>query len=386
MLMVVAVHSAMAYVATNPALQPRYDPPPLISDSHRSLAFDLFCASQYVYLMQFMFLLSAVFVWPSLRSRGIGNFLYNRFLRLGLPFLIGVYLLMPIADYPIYRLGMANPSWSDYWAQRSALSFWPGRHLWFLWYLFALDIAAAAVYAFAPRAIERLGRVSASAREHPVRYFLALLAASALVYVPLSMKFMPWDWMYAGPFQLQKSLAAVYAVYFFAGIAIGSCALDSGLFAVAGKLPQRWIIWLLSALAGFLLWIIPTGLSMETGTASAIRVIAGVGLIVACTTACFALAAIFLRLAKRPSRVLAPIADNAFGIYFFHFGFALWLQYLLLDLPLLAAVKFAIVCTASLILSWLASATVSRGVLGLGLLPERRSALANPAASLRESR
>jgi hypothetical protein len=33
MLMVVAVHSAMAYVATNPALQPRYDPPPLISDA-----------------------------------------------------------------------------------------------------------------------------------------------------------------------------------------------------------------------------------------------------------------------------------------------------------------------------------------------------------------
>ena len=62
----------------------------------------------------------------------------------------------------------------------------------------------------------------------------------------------------------------------------------------------------------------------------------------------------------RPSRILAALAENAFGIYFFHFGFVLWLQYMLLSLPLASGIKFAIVSSGVLVLSWAASAGASR--------------------------
>lgn len=54
--------------------------------------------------------------------------------------------------------------------------------------------------------------------------------------------------------------------------------------------------------------------------------------------------------------------------------FVLWMQYLLLELPLFAIVKFAIVLIASLALSWGCSAAFSRAlaVSGLPRAPKMR--------------
>ena len=79
-LIVLAFHSVLAYVEFIPSarraltirLMWRAFP---IVDSHRWFGFDLFCAWQDVYLMSLMFLLSGLFVWPSLqRKRSFGLF------------------------------------------------------------------------------------------------------------------------------------------------------------------------------------------------------------------------------------------------------------------------------------------------------------------------
>ena len=241
-LLVVAFHSVMAYLAYNPAPHPHYEMPPLFSDTHRWIGFDLFCATQYVFLMQLMFLLSGLFVWPSLVRRGGASFLYNQFLRLGVPFVIGLYLLIPAAHVPVYLLTARDPTLAGYWAQWTSLPVWPIGHLWFLSALLALDVAAAALYWFAPAAAEHLGRISAHSKEHPFRYFFALLAISAVAYVPLSMKFEPWQWTHIGPFEFQTSYVLMYVVYFFAGLGIGAFGLEASLFAASGRLPQCWKI------------------------------------------------------------------------------------------------------------------------------------------------
>src|SRR5204863_8676812 len=107
-LIVVAFHSFLAYLGSQPATQPAFDSPPYswraipILDSARWFGFDLFCASQYVYLMHLMIFLSGLFVWSSLRRRGAKGFLSGRFLRLGVPFVLGVFVLMPVVHYPVY--------------------------------------------------------------------------------------------------------------------------------------------------------------------------------------------------------------------------------------------------------------------------------------------
>ncbi len=78
-LIVLAFHSVLAYVEWTPATSAGFDDPPYawrafpIVDSHRWFGFDLFCAWQDVYLMSLLFLLSGLFVWPSLlRKRNWG--------------------------------------------------------------------------------------------------------------------------------------------------------------------------------------------------------------------------------------------------------------------------------------------------------------------------
>src|SRR5215472_4625703 len=126
---VVAFHSVLAYLASQPAVQQPFDSPPYhwlatpILDSQRWLGFDIYAAFQYVALMPVMFFLSGIFVWPSLVRKGAWNFLSGRLWRIGLPFAFGVYLLMPIAYYPVYRVTAADPSWAAYWQHWAVLPF-----------------------------------------------------------------------------------------------------------------------------------------------------------------------------------------------------------------------------------------------------------------------
>src|SRR5436853_3792616 len=73
---VLAFHSFIAYIVSQPAAPLPFDAPPYgwtanpIVDSHRWLGFDLICAFEFLCLMQLMFFVSGVFVWPSLRRKG----------------------------------------------------------------------------------------------------------------------------------------------------------------------------------------------------------------------------------------------------------------------------------------------------------------------------
>ena len=150
LLLIVAFHSFSAYIVTQPATPPAFDLAPYdwrvfpIIDNERWLGFDLFCAFQFLYLMQFMFFLSGLFVWPSLGRKGARTFVCDRLLRLGVPFVLMACLLMPVVTYPIYRVTAVDPSWSTFRQHWLALPIWPSGPQWFLWELLALNIAAAA--------------------------------------------------------------------------------------------------------------------------------------------------------------------------------------------------------------------------------------------------
>jgi len=105
-ILIVAFHSFSAYIVSQPTGPPPFDNPPYawrafpIIDSERWIGFDLLCAFLFLFLMQLMFFLSGLFVWPSLLHRGWGTFLVRRVLRLGVPFVVGTYLLMPLHFIP----------------------------------------------------------------------------------------------------------------------------------------------------------------------------------------------------------------------------------------------------------------------------------------------
>ena len=379
-LLVLAFHSVLAYLGSQPASPPPFDSPPYwwraipILDNERWFGFDLFSAFTYVYLMQLMFLLSGLFVWPSLVRKGGKLFLHDRFLRLGVPFLLGVFFLIPVALYPVYRIRAVDPGLSAYWAHWAALPFWPCGPLWFLWFLLALNCAAALLYALAPRLIESLGRISSRAAASPGACLLALATVSALLYIPSAAVFKPWDWVQLGPFAFQPSFALVYVVYFFAGVALGTHGLERGILRPDGPLARRWAIWLACAVGGFALWIIPTALTVngQAPGEPGLELIADLGFALCAASACLGWMAVCLRFGTMRRPWIDDLSESAYGIYLVHYPFITWLQYILLGVAMFAAAKAAIVFTGTLMLSWAVTASMRRIPVGNRLVGAHR--------------
>jgi hypothetical protein len=336
-----------------------------------------------VFLMPFMFLLSGLFVWPSLVRKGARAFLYNRSLRIGVPFVVTLCLLMPVTFYPAYRITAIDPSWSAYWTQWMELPFWPDGPLWFLWQILLLDFAAAALFRFTPRAGEFLGRLSIGAGEFPGRYFIGFAVISALAYLPLASIFKPWDWGQFGPFSFQPGRLLHYTVYFFAGLGIGVNGIERGLLRSDGMLARRWALWLGLALVAFLAWMGVTALTMEGQSWQApLQPVSDILFAFSSAASCFALAAIFLRFATRQMPVADSLSQNAYAIYLVHYSFAIWLQFLLLGLALFAVAKGAIVFAGTLTLGWVTAIALRRMLVGAGAILRRRPASAGPHARL----
>jgi peptidoglycan/LPS O-acetylase OafA/YrhL len=381
-LAVLAFHSVLAYLGSLGPSAFVFDSPPYqwrafpIIDAHRWFGFDVLCASQDVYLMSLMFFLSALFTWSSLTRKRSQKFLGDRMRRLGVPFVFALIVVMPLALYPVYCLTAVDPGLGAYARHYLALPFWPNGPMWFIWQLLALAIVAAGVHRYAPRWVDALARWSSAAAGRPGRYFVGLVAASALAYVPMAVAFTPWAWSDQGPFALQFSRPLLYAVYYFAGLGVGAYGLERGLLAPEGMLARRWAAWLTGAVVSFLLWMGLMGLAMTYRSSAplGLQITVGISFALACTSGCFFVMAGCLRFGTRRSRILDNLANSAFGMYLVHYVFVVWMQYALLDVALFAIAKAVIVFGVTLPLAW-ATVTILRfAPLGSRLIGEEQTA------------
>jgi fucose 4-O-acetylase-like acetyltransferase len=367
--LVVSHHSVIAYARISPDVSPRHPLHPWltgipIADSHRLVAFDLFALFNDTFFMALMFLLSGLFVWPSLARKGGARFLRDRLLRLGLPFVVAA-LLAPVAYDAAYRAVGSNAGAPAFWREWLSLGIWPTGPAWFIWVLLAFDGIAAGLHRFAPTLIENIGRRALGGFRHPAACFAALIFASAVVYLPLRIAFGPDSWVTVGPFSLQSSRALHYLVYFLAGVVLGASDVERGLLAQRGGLARHWASWMVAALALFVAYLAVL-VALRPGSAAlalgplARQLISGTGFVVCCGAISFAMLAIFRRFMNTRTLVLDSLSRNAYGIYLVHYGFVLWLQFALLPAPLPAPIKAAVVLTVALAASWATTAGLRR--------------------------
>src|SRR6185437_5084615 len=95
-----------------------------------------------------------------------------------------------------------------------------------------------------------LGKAIYALRYRPGFAFLAFLAFSVIVYVPMRIGIGDAAWLepHGYPLPIQTSRILLYSGYFLVGVGIGAMDLRSGVFAENGKLAARWNIWLAVAL------------------------------------------------------------------------------------------------------------------------------------------
>jgi hypothetical protein len=366
--MVLAHHAVLGYNSFAPA-KPAASltaPPQLwqafpVVDSQRWAGFGLFNSFNDMFFMALMFFLSGLFVHASLRRKGGGAFLRSRALRLGVPFLVAAGVIAPLAYYPAYLQTTAHPSLADFWRQWLSLGHWPAGPAWFIWLLLAFDVVAAGLFLLSPRWTGGLGRLVSGAKDRPFAFFALLLAASAAAYLPMELAFNGFQWSVLGPFTFQTSRLFFYAVYFLAGIGVGAFGLEKGLLAPDGRLARRWGAWLAACPVVFFLTLAVVIAAISSGGRSrGLEIGADLAFTLCCATSSFCFLALFVRFARRRSRIFDSLRDNAYGMYLLHYPFASWLPLTLLAAPLPAPVKGTLAFLGTLALSWGATAALRR--------------------------
>jgi surface polysaccharide O-acyltransferase-like enzyme len=332
-------------------------------DRIRWLGFDLVVLFNDSFFMAFMFLISGLFVHESLTRRGAVGYVRRRAWRLGVPLLISIFVLIPIAYYASflrYHLpGTTDFSFFHFWWHTITIGPWPSGQSWFLWVLLVLDIFVAATWSFAPKVFAALGRLILALRGRPMTAFAAFLTVSIVAYLPMHLAFGDGSWFEPGhyPFPIQTSRILLYPAYFLTGVGIGAVSLRAGILAENGEIAKRCPVWLASAVLFYgaivlLVYAHHNWIANFAAPALWWRTAYGIAFASFSAAMAFTVPAASLRLTHSSLKFLDAMQPSTYGIYLLHYVFIIWLQYVVYDPAFSAGVKAGIVFVGTLSGSW----------------------------------
>jgi peptidoglycan/LPS O-acetylase OafA/YrhL len=334
------------------------------TDGKSWFGFDVVVTATDSFFMASFFFLSGLFVWPSLSRKSTATHLRDRLLRLGLPFAIAAFTVIPLAYYAIALRHNPDLTFTAFWWKTVTVGPWPSGPIWFVWVLFAYDLLATLLHRISPNLVDPINRLSQQCFEQPTKFFLFLLAVTAIVYVPALVHFTPNRWFEFGPFSVQASRILLYAAYFFIGAGIGAAHLNQGVLSADGRLAKSSWGWVAVTLVAYsLMWgmiyIKHEVLGNPDTQPAWYLAIYGLFFVTFSAAILFAILAFFLG-SKRSWNMLDRMQADAYGIFLVHYPIVLWLQYWLFDYDLPAIVKAAIAFVLTFIFSWAVTAVLRR--------------------------
>jgi hypothetical protein len=335
------------------------------TDPKSWIGFDCIILATDSFFMAMFFFLSGLFVWPGLSRKGPLDYLRDRLIRLGLPFVICAFTLIPLAYYAIALRQTPDLSFSAFWWKTVTMGPWPSGPLWFLWVLFAFDIVASILYQLSPRLLDPINRLSLRARERPFEFFLVMLAVTEVLYIPGRIHFGGNSWFEFGPFSVQHGRVLLYATYFFFGAGIGAANLDRGLLSADGRLAKSDWGWIVAALVPYcLMWVLIYIKREILGNPDPLpdwyEGIYGFFFAAFSVAILFAILAGFLRFKQSGWSFLDLMQPDAYGMFLVHYPIVLWLQHWMFDFDIPAIAKALIAFVLTVLLSWAATAALRR--------------------------
>jgi glucan biosynthesis protein C len=342
MLSVVLFHAAGAYSTVTP-YWPVHDGSSVIADGIREL-FEVF-------MMPVFFFLAGYFTLPSLSRQGVWKFLTGKFRRLGVPWLLALFVIIPMTLH--FTRVMANPNllrqsfwhyWMTYLSDFGTLRIGllsvdrtNQMHFWFLSLLLTFFLVFLVLYALKGKlpASSNLLTIRAPASKKSI--LKVLLLAGVLVsagYFVVTFMIPDMSWVTVDLlWQFQPGGLVLYIACF----ALGVFAYSRQWFA-GDRFPGRLLIW------------IPIGLLLTVAFFSVGQDVFGhpsdsnllpLGLLLAFslvrTFLCLAFLVVFVAYARtywnRPSVFNQKLAANSYNIYLVHLFFVYPFQNMLMIWP-----------------------------------------------------
>jgi hypothetical protein len=335
------------------------------TDSKSWIGFDMIVLATDSFFMAMFFFLSGLFVWPGITRKGPATYLRDRLIRLGLPFVVAAFTIIPLAYYAIELREHPDVSFAAFWWKTITVGPWPSGPIWFLWILIAFDLVACAFYLVSRNLLDPINRLSLLGYEQPAVFYAVMLAVTAVLYIPGRVYWGPGSWFEFGPFSVQHGRVLLYATYFFFGAGIGVQGLNRGLLSGDGQLAKSGWGWLMMALVPYcLMWVLIYIKREILGNPVVLPhwYEATYGLFFAAfsVTILFAILAYFFRFKQSGKSMLDPMQADAYGMFLVHYPIVLWLQYWLFDYDLPAIAKALIAFVLTVVLSWGATAALRK--------------------------
>jgi glucans biosynthesis protein C len=354
-LMVIAHHSSLAYTTfAHFNKQHMFRSTAPVVDSTRWIFFDYAENFNDVFFMSLMFFVSGLFVYPALRRHGTWGFIRERLLRLGVPFAFAVVFLMPIAYYASWQLTGRSTGFIDFYKWLAKDRFAGGPE-WFIWVLLAFGVALAVIQIPLHRAIPSLARQMTKLQDRAIMTFVAIFFLASLAYLPLLARygFGAWTDFLTSPFSFQISRIALYAMWFLFGFLVGAPGIDHGLLSRDGSLARHRRLWIWTCILAYNALVFIPRIHPQPKLEAVLWVLS-------CVASCFGFLALFRGLELNPRAWMNSLSRSAYIMYLVHYVFLTWMQRLMLDLPIHAAIKFLFVFLSTTLLSWLTAQLLLR--------------------------
>lgn len=232
-------------------------------DFERGLLGDVLYLHNNSIIMPLLFFVFGLFIFPALKEKGLGGYVKERGLKLGIPYLIGIPFIVPLLSFPRYQY-LTNPlmSYGEFWQEvyfQEKLQ--GGGPFWVLYCLALFTFVAISLSRLLPFLMPFLGRLFQKAAKKPVAGILFFTLMSIIILGVSDLKWgAPW-WIGFGHlevngetwrlvldkiinlFHLQGSRFLLHALYFTTGIAVSASGLLRNQ-AFWSRLSQRWPLWL----------------------------------------------------------------------------------------------------------------------------------------------
>lgn len=335
--LVVAHHAGQAYGPTGGSWP--------IRDPQQAEWLGPFFGINAAFFMGFFFLLAGYFTGPSFDRKGAGAYVRDRLIRLGIPLVFFTFFVFG----PLVYFWTAPPESFFSFFVFDYIGGWHIEmgHLWFVVQLLAYGLIYAAW---------RVYRTAAPARAYPPpgdREVLIYVVALGVIGALVRQVYPQDDWVDilwlvpAEPAHLPQ-----YVSLFVIGVVAGR---GDWFNKVSSRLGARWFAF---AVVAFVAAGIARGSEDDLPAWLSFWTIWGVAEAFICVGMILGLSVLFRGVCTRPSRWLAFLDANVYGVYLVHWFLVVALQAAILDVAWSASAKFALVAAFGIVLSFALSALV----------------------------
>lgn len=344
-LLVVVLHGSTIYMSYPPKWWN-------VVDNQTSLFFSALTLLVAVPIMPIMFFLAAYFTPSSLAKRDYSKFLSDKFIRIGIPWVIGVLFIAPPVTYLIYYTRDIPMDFFEFWTS----DFWTKSYqqsvYWFLGVLLLFSMAFTLIHKASGHLQRAKPQISTPSWKLFTFFWLMMSCSTLLINQFSAFSYWHTD-TYILVFQPVKM--PVHIGFFILGI----YAYFNQWFSAEGYKP-RLLPWLLIWLASGALYLLYTPIfsSFNPSTVFVGKIPRALLFSAFCLSSLMAGCALFQQRVNGKQRLWRSLSKNSYGIYFIHSLILYPIAYFFVAFNFPLMIKAPLVILMGFLLSWAFSALI----------------------------